>query len=360
MLSTGLTVVGWVSGVLFVLIFSISLPIYTFSHSLTDPDLYLNALADQGLYAKSPQLFGQQMDFWVNTLKSKTFIAEFFFQNVRQSDWEIVAENIITPEWFKSQTESLVDQLFAYINGDQSTLKLNVTLTGVKERLGGQIGFDTYLQIVNSKPECNETELIQWLLSPVIDLLPICKLPENADFLIFSAPKPEEVVPKILADWANTLPDEKDLAASLGSADIQELDDFSTAIRLARTISGVFLLVSIIFLLLTFASPNGRTLKGWLRIWGIPLLVSGVILFLFAVLFSVLSIWQAGDFIGQLSDVFIPPIISLEKEIADQVILTLAEPLAIIGGVLVVIGFGMFSASVFLSARSSVKPNSGF
>jgi len=353
LLKVGTTLIAIISCVIFVLIFSIAFPAYSLSSNILDSDLYLNALTDQNLYEDFPALFGEQMDFFVNKIKSDFFIAEVFFKNVGRSDWEIVAKQVITPDWVKTQTESLVNQVFDYANNDSSELTMKVSLIDVKERLGGQIGFDTYMAIISTKPECDMLELAQWLLSPLIDILPICKIPENADFFVFSAPDPKEVVPQVLANWANTLPEEKDLASSLEETDIQELDDYLAAIRLTRTVAGIFIVVSILFLLLTLISPQVRSLKGWLRYWGVPLLVAGILCTLTAIALSVLMIWQINDLFDSLADIFVPGVIKIGKDIGQDITFSLATPLGILGVIMLLCGFGMAGASLFIGSKGS-------
>jgi len=344
----GSSVVAVISTLMFVLIFSMAFPIYSLSGSMLNSRLYAHALESQDVYDRFPELFGQQMAFWIQELKSDVFLMELFFPNIQQSDWELIAERVITREWAQAQTENMLDQVFDYAHLDRSPLTLIVSFVDVKERLGGQVGYDAYLEITNAKPDCNMMELAQWLVAPMIEMLPICKLPKEANFFGFSAPDPQEVAPRILADWAATLPDETNLADSLDDLSRQEIDDLFKAIRLAHTVSAIFIGLAILFLLLTLISPKARQLKSWLRYWGIPLLVTGGLVLLAAILMTVFSIWQANQLIESLATVFVPDAVELGKDIGREVILRFALPIALVGGALALAGFGMAGISFFI------------
>jgi hypothetical protein len=298
-------------------------------------------------------LFSEQMNYWINTLKSSTFIAELFFQNVSVSDWKLVAEKIITPEWVQSQVESLFDQLFSFINGDQDELTLKVSMEQVRQRLGGQVGIDTYHEIVEGKPECSQLELIEWMVAPAISLLPICKMPAKQDLPMLTSSDPEQVLAGVLKNWSSSLPGETDLATALDAASLDELRTLFSGIRLAKTISGVLLAASFFFLLLTFISPSVRSLKGWLRLWGVSFMVSGVLIVLFSVLLAVLSASQINTIIGEIKEILHPSVVTLIDGIANQVVSRLVSPIIIPAGILVVVGFGMFGASVLFYSRQA-------
>lgn len=359
-LQTGKAVFGIVSLVMFVVLFSFSLPAYSFSKSVMDPDIYIDSIEGEDFYDKFPELFGEQIDYWIHDLQSDYFILEFFFQNIVRSDWQLVAERIITPDWLQEQTESLIEQIFEYANGDQSDLKMIVSFTGVKDRLSGPLGYETYQAITENKPECNMLELTQWLLAPVIDLLPICKLPENGSFFGFSTPDPEEVVPQILTDWANTLPDEKDLAASLEDKEVQEIDSFFSGFRLVRFTSGVMIAVAVGFLILSLLSSNVRSQKGWLRYWGGSFLTAGVILIVLAVLLAVFSIWQIDELLKEFQEIFVFNVIDMIRSIGNQIVLEIVKSFGILGGIILIVGFGMFSASFFVGENNPTSNQLGY
>jgi ribosomal protein L37E len=359
-LNTGAAVVGIAACVIFVMLFSLAYPIFSISGRLSDPETYTQALVDEGAYEKFPGLFGEQADFWVKDLQSSFFLMEIFFRNIDQEDWELVAERIFTPEWVQSQTEGLFAQFFDYANGDVSTLSMAISFQEVKDRLGGEVGYQTYTQITARKPECNMLELSQWLLAPTIGLLPVCKLPEDADFFIFEAPDPEDVVPGVLEDWAASLPDESNLAEKLTEGAIDEIDGTFGSLRLIHTVAGLVILISLIFLGLSFISPTVRSLKGWLRTWGITVLVSGMILALMAVLVAVLLVWQVGELFNGLEDIFVAGVIELGRAVGQNITLGLVIPMGVLGGLMVVAGFGMFGASFFVQQRSETRGGYGY
>jgi len=344
---------------MFVLLFSLAFPVFILSGRLSDPHTYTRALEAEGAYDQFPELFSSQADYWINGLQSSFFLLEVFFHNIAREDWTLIAERILTPEWVQAQTEGLIEQFFDYTNGDVDTLQLTISFREVKARLGGEVGYQTYTEITANKPECNMLEMSQWLLAPTIGLLPVCKLPKDADFFLFSAPDPAEVVPGVLAKWAETLPDETDLAEGLSGDGLAEIDNTFGSLRLARAAAGAFILVALLFLGVSLVSPNLRTLKGLLRGWGAAIMLSGVLLALIALLSAALLIWQVGDLFDSLSDVFVSGVLELGKAVGGNVTLGLAAPVGALGGVMTVAGFGLFAASFFVGGGAPGAESKG-
>lgn len=345
---TGAGALGLAALVVFVLLFSLAFPVFVISGKLSDPDTYISALQDEGAYEQFPELFGDQADYWVHGLQSSFFLLEMFFRNITRDDWTLIAERILTPEWVQAQTEGLIEQFFDYANGETETLSLNVSFREVKERLGGEVGYQTYTEITAGKPECNMLEMTQWLLAPTIGLLPVCKLPADANLFGLSAPDPAKVVPGVLADWAATLPDQSNWAAELTPDAIDEIDSTFGSLRAARIVAGAFMFIALAFLGFSLISPGVRALKGFLRMWSIALLVCGVLLALMAVFSAAFLIWQVNDLFAGLTDVFVAGALDLGKAVGQHITLGLATPVGALGGALTVIGFGMFAASFFV------------
>ncbi|MCC7129641.1 MAG: zinc ribbon domain-containing protein [Anaerolineae bacterium] len=345
---TGASAAGVAALAMFVLLFSLACPVLMISGRLSDPQTYIQALKDEDAYGQFPELFGDQADYWVNQLQSSFFLLEYFFRNIARGDWVLVAERILTPEWAQAQAEGLIEQFFDYTYGDADALKMTLSFGEVKERLGGETGYQTYTAIVAGKPECNMLEMSQWLLAPTIGLLPVCNPPKDANFFLFSAPDPAEVVPGVLAKWAETLPDETDLAAGLTEDGLAEIDNTFGSLRLAHTVAGAFIFIALLFLAVSLVSPGLRTLKGWLRGWGAAVMLSGILLALMALLSAALLIWQVGDLFDSLGGVFVNGVLELGKAVGGNITLGLATPVAVLGGAMTAAGFALFAASFFV------------
>ena len=339
--------------VFFVILCSLSVPAYILSSRITDASLYIDALQEADVYAEFPALFAEQMDYWINSLKSSYFLVELFFRNLARSDWEIIAEKIVTAEWLQTQTESLIQQFFDYGETEDAALTLRISFSELKARLGGEVGFQTYMDITSTKPECNVLELTQWLVAPFIDMLPICKLPEGEQIFLFSAPDPKTVVPDILADWASTLPDEEDLVESFSQADLDEIDSFFALMKIVQIGSVVGLALAVFLLGLSLVSTNVRSSNGWLVYWGLSIFFAGFFVLSFAILFALVSIWQIGELFKSMNDIFIASMVDLGVEVGTNIMMALAIPIGIMGLILVVLGAGMVAASFIRRASVS-------
>jgi hypothetical protein len=352
-LALGASGIAVLACVFFVILCSLTVPAYFLSSRITDAELYIDALQEADVYADFPALFAEQMDYWINGLKSSYFLVEIFFQNLARADWEIIAERIITTEWLQAQTESLIQQFFDYGDAREAGLALKISFSELKERLGGETGFQTYMDITSTKPECNILELTQWLVAPFIDLLPICKLPEGEQIFLFSAPDPKKVVPEILADWANTLPDEDDLAESFSQADLDEIDSLFSLMKIVQIGSLVGMFLAVLLLALSLVSPSVRSSNGWLLYWGMSLFFAGFFVLSFAILFTLVAIWQIGELFQSMNDIFIASAVDLGVEVGTNITISLALPIGIVGLILVVLGAGMTAASFLTRASRS-------
>jgi len=351
-LTLGLSVFAIVLAGAFVFLFSASFAVYSLGRSSLDKDLYLDAMADQGVFDDFPKLFSEQMNYWINTLKSTTFMAALFFQNVEVSDWELVAEKIVTREWFYDTVNALFSQIFDFANGKEPDLSLSINIEPIKERLGGQVGIDTYHEIVSNKPECSQMELLQWMVAPAFNLLPICKIPASGQIPLLTTADPEEVLADVLKDWSSSLPGEKDLSTWLDEGSRGELKTLFSLIRISRTVSGIILGISFVFLLLTLISPGVRTLVGWLRLWGLSFLSSGILIVVFSMLLALISIWQIRSVVSELTQILHPSVVALVDGVTNRVVPSLISPIFFPAVILVIVGFGMFGVSVIAHSRS--------
>ncbi|MEW6092787.1 MAG: hypothetical protein AB1531_02370 [Chloroflexota bacterium] len=196
-----------------------------------------------------------------------------YLKNLTAEDWEAILKILIPPDELKVMAESVLDDIFAYLNGDIE--QVSVSLVALKDRLTGPAGTDLIMEFVTSQPPCTEEELAQMTSATGGENMVICNPPEDM------LPYVVTMLLMQLEDVASELPDEavviKPYTPSTTSPDGGPLgDDPLTSIRMVRLILRLTPLLPLVFLLLVTLF-GVRSLKDWMRWWGIPFFIAGAI-----------------------------------------------------------------------------------
>ncbi|MFA5872697.1 MAG: hypothetical protein WC832_01910 [Anaerolineales bacterium] len=196
-----------------------------------------------------------------------------FMQTLTAADWQAILTILLPPDDLQTMTESTLDQMFAYLNGETDTV--TVPLDKLIERLTGPAGIDLIMQLINSQPPCTGQELAQMASGPSNGGLVLCKPPE------FVLPIVVSLVQELLNAAATQLPDKATIIkppspGTLPSGTGPFGADPITTIRMVRLMMSLSPLLPLAFLLLVTLFAV-RSLKSWMRWWGIPIFVSGTI-----------------------------------------------------------------------------------
>ncbi|KAF0107430.1 MAG: hypothetical protein FD146_1908 [Anaerolineaceae bacterium] len=272
-----------------------------------------------------------------------------FMQSLTAADWETIIATLLPPDDLKMMAESLIDQTFAYLNGQQDTV--TVSLVPLKNRISGQPGVDALLGLIRAQPPCGEAETdamtttLQGGSTPEI----FCSPPED---------KLQELKPDIqnmLANTAGTIPDEKVLLtpeSGENSASGGLVGAFRAAHLILRLSPEVPLGILLLITLLAVRTP-----KSWLRWWGIPFFITGLLAAAAAVLmsFTFEQVWIT------LLASRIPPYLSLGLvELIRSLVRAVMRRLTagiLVGGLLFAIpGLGMWIGSSFVKPEPELQP----
>jgi hypothetical protein len=275
-----------------------------------------------------------------------------FMKSLTVSDWETVISTLFLTDKLKAMTENLLDQVFAYLNGQQDTVK--VSLVDLKSHINSQAGMDAILEVIRAQPACTppQIEEMQAALDSGQGEMLLCRPPED---------KLAKMVPQIRVQvdtYASQIPDSK-IVLSPDSGENSGSGPFggglSGGIRMARLI--MRLSPDLPLLLLLFVTLLAvRTPKGWLRWWGIPLFFSGLLSLGLAISTTVFfeQAWLA------ILANRIPPYLSLGLvNLGHDLLRAIFQTLmvGIIGSeiFLLVLGLGMWIGSGFIKRK--IKPD---
>jgi len=268
-----------------------------------------------------------------------------FMQNLTAADWQAILTILLPPGDLQTMTESALDQIFAYLNG--GTDRVTVPLVKLKERLTGPTGTDLIMQMINSLPSCTEQEMAQMTSGTSNGGMVLCKPPEDA--LAAVIPQLQEqlnVVASQLPDEAAIIKPPSPGAPSFGTGPIGV--DPITTFRMVRLMIPLTLLLPLAFLLLVTLFAV-RSLKSWMRWWGIPIFVSGALALGLGVS-ALPALNVAFTFIG------IPPSIPTDiarigLDLVRSIVLTISERIDLQAIILLAFGLAAWIGSCFIKTK---------
>jgi len=370
--------------VLFVIVTPLVLLLFNLQYHLLDSDLYKQALVEQNFYDQLPSLVGEQLvtTMLYNPCEEDPSLCEgegppedrggapdepqggppAYLQLLRPEDWDTVLSILLPQNWIQEQTEAVIDQAFAYLNGETEQLELTISTRELRQNLSGPPARAAILGVINALPPCTLEQLAELGVegfNPEQPSLPSCKPPDELlDPLLDQATV-------MLGELASGIPDETSLGSLSLFGDGEEepgggpgpagfgpfgADPLET-LRLARQLISYSLLLPLALLLLIVPFAV-RSLKGFLRWWGIPLLIAGLFTLLPALAITPALNWA-------IETQLIPPMPGyLTSEMVDvalgvlySVVRGLADPLIIQAGILALLGLVMwiFSLMPFVS-----------
>jgi hypothetical protein len=178
---------------------------------LLQSSIYKDALTDLDAYNKIPSIASDYLPTIVKTsscLENQANCGKFpdengippFVIKPTPENWQVLLEIFLPPGEIHTLTESTIDRLFEFINGD--TGQIGISLVGLKNNLSGTAGEQGIQRFLHSLPPCSETQIAQLdvLDQSIIDI-PICQpSDENLNLLMsnddFDWVKPADQIEK--------------------------------------------------------------------------------------------------------------------------------------------------------------------
>jgi hypothetical protein len=283
--------------------------------------------------------------------------APAFFQNLTGDDWKSILAIILPPDELKRMSESVLDGIFAYLDGDLDQVTLS--LVGLKQRLSGSAGDDLILQLVTSQPPCTELDFSAL----------ISGIGGEGGFVLCNPP--EELLSLVVFILRGQLdaallgiPDEaviiKPYTPSTSPADEGPFgSDPLGGLRLVRFVLRLFPLMPLTCILLVTLF-GVRSLKDWLRWWGIPFVFTGGIALGSGMIISPIlnRVWTA--YVAPRIPAFLTAdVAGLGRDLAGYIAHDLAERIALQALLLLVFGLAAWISSYFIKSKTGqAEPHS--
>ncbi len=282
-----------------------------------------------------------------------------YLNNLSSDQWQALILHLLPPRELQEMTETTLDQLFAYLNGETDTAKM--PLVKLKARLTGQAGQDLLLLLIDAQPPCTEEQQAQINSGnfggdgrpPVV----CAARGETLDKLL-------RELQSQMNEAASKIPDEAPLVkppsasdpssggGPLGKDPHAALQKINTAVRLSPLLP-----LALLFLMTLFGA---RSMKGWLRWSGIPLFIAGLIPLSFGI--AALPAFE-NAWIRYIVPKFPPmfstsSLIKLGHDLAHSVVRDLAIWVMLEAGLIALLGLGAIVGSYYVKPRSEQSTHS--
>jgi len=277
-----------------------------------------------------------------------------FMRNLTASDWESIIRSVLPPEDLQAMTEGALDQVFDYLNG--KTISAKISLVRLKDRLRGPAGIEAMTQLFLAQPVCTLEQVAQMIVG---------EGEEEEEEMIFCNPG-EEVLTLLtpllqeqLAAAASGIPDEATIIKPASSSPASTNNgpfgnDPLSGLRTGRWVMRWSPLLPFGFLLLVTLF-GVRSLKSWMRWWGIPFFFTGIITLGMGIATLPVFDWTWGTFLATR----IPPYLSINmaglgRELVRAIVQGLTSQVVLLAHLLTIIGLAAWIGSCFV--RTKVKP----
>jgi hypothetical protein len=258
-----------------------------------------------------------------------------FLKELSAEDWQSTVASLLPPEELRAVADGALDSTFDYINN--KTDSAVITLVPIKAHLAGPAGVSIATQFLNTQPACTIEQLQQIALGFLGGSIALCNPPPEALGLI--APFIQSQMQTI----TTAFPDQITIIPGTDSGTPNDPRPRLHMVRSAVRFSPFF----VFLLLLSIAVFGVRSFRDLLVWWGWPLLITGAVSAVLALIGSPLISLLLQFLIQTQGVAFLPPLLvstiaETAGAVADQIlspVLLQSIVLSSIGLFLVVLTF---------------------
>jgi hypothetical protein len=359
--------------ILFIITLLLSLFLFNAQRHFGNPELYKRILIEERVYDSLPRLLSVQIaeGMTYNPCEEDPSDCENdegeisededggppdYFKNLDAAQWESLLREILSAEWLQTQTESVIDQFSEFLESDDTTPSISISLIELKSQLMGRNGAETVLKLLEAQPTCNDEqlrELKQAFASEesYMDLLSCRPSQEILDEYMLSI---EENLDEVVGEF----PDEAVIGENFMDGDPGESsasDDgdmqigqtirrIRSYLRLSLVVPGVLLLLIGVF--------GVRSFRDLLRWWGIPLLITGLVALVISVLSMPLFNWFLRTYVeGQIPGYLSQEFVDFGFEVGRSTIRSYVKAVTLQAGGIALVGLAATTISAFIKPR---------
>jgi hypothetical protein len=334
---------------------AVLLPAFHLGRQTLNPGMYKNALENADFYTRLPVLAAEQLEY------SKYVGNNLLCETLTRDDWSQITTRVATPAWLQAQSESVIDQFFTQMRSGQNPMRLSISLTEFNQAVGGGPGFEAYQAVFRDKAVCSEADLDRvygYLLETPGSCIPRCKLPPDLldredlpfeiEMMAFLWNSTDDAIQFLLEIAAEFLPQSREFQIESDSGGMISL------LRLAGVVypvAGLLALLTLPLLAGVFIPRSGRSLRGWLTGWGLPLALTGLACLVIAGLIAFGGpLMLSGSLTGAGSDLA-PGVSAAVTDVAGAVLFSMALPLGLHAIFLLALGIFLFGAGLLFRRK---------
>jgi hypothetical protein len=270
-----------------------------------------------------------------------------FLKSLGQSNIETIVTTLLPADELQAMTEATLNQIFDYLNGQRLTATIN--MVSLKQRIAGIAGLDVILQIIRAQPPCTVSlveQIVANLLNGQMDIL-ICNPPDIVLTLLTST------IQSQLAVYTSHIPDQIVILSSTPGVNQSNQgplggSDPTRVVHLVRTIMRLNPIVPLILLILITLLVV-RSLKGWMRWWGIPFFFTGLFTIVLAILSSIFfeQTWSA-FIVKRIPPYITTDLVTLGHDLLNAILQPFLKGLIMTGLIIGMVGLGIWVGSIFI------------
>lgn len=321
-----------ISGVLFAALFVITavpaLIFFNFDRRAFSAETYQTAFANTDFYNQLPAVMAQAM-LSTNADQSQLPIV---MRSMDKTAWEAFFRTLLPEETLKLMGDDILNSTFSYLNLRADSVQLS--LIPLKVSMTSGTGVQAVYTLLNAQPDCTLEQVFQMTL----DLL-------SKGEMQFCKP-PAELYPMLTPaiqgqmEFATlAIPDQFILISAPAENDPREkLQTARLLMRLSPILPLGFLLM------LTIAAVN--SLKNWLRWWGIPFVITGLLACLMSLSGAPIFGTLFKTILVNKMPIYLPAILlDYAGDLASAMVQALLNPILWQGLILFFLGSGMAGIS---------------
>ena len=329
-------------------------------HTVLNPPISKQAFIKNKVYERIPAITAREFSLVKSLFADQCAEAPQACANETMSllnglspkQWEALIIHLLPADELQTITESTLDEAISYFKGEEDSVQ--TPLAHLKARLTGESGEELTALLLESQPSCSSEQLLQIKTVELngelngIEVPPIiCSATGTLQLQL------SEELQRRLKNISSELPEAAIIIKPPSPSTPPSLrrffgEDWQMAlqkINMARPYAP-FLPLGLLLLLALFAV---RSLRGWMRWWGIPIfiaglttLISGVVLF-----FMFDQIWMK-YILRTLPPLFASGFGQVTQDVVHMLANDLAKRIMLQAGVLTLLAFAILYASSFV------------
>ena len=326
---------------LFVFTTALAFALYNVEQSAFDAELYKQALAEENIYQRLPELIARELTVAAQQPERSDMLV--LFRNLSEDEWRTFITQLLPPTELRILAESGVTQIMAYINGESDSA--NLSLSSLKTHLASPDGVNAIYGVMKSQPDCSLEQITAMALGQVNPSL--CNPP---DTFLFVDLRP--IIEAQIKAFVSLVPEQVTII-SPDDARPQELRD----LRILRTVMRLSPLAPILCLLLITVLAV-RSFRDWLVWLGYPLLLAGLV----SMLLGGVSGWLASGLFRfavspRLPETLSADIVDVFSDLMASIVHNALSPVVLQAGVVALAGLVMVALAMLIRMLKTRSQN---